>query len=275
MVHKWHCRRCRFTVWSRNRTHLDSEVKSHLLGHHTGNISKKNFRLAWECPRCGTEGQTHEKEEGVQEFKDHLYDHVADSIASNVRVDDDIGGSGNVLVKAPIESTGADNARIHFLSRGDVVMLVTNNPEDRIRTLNERFSEWPARTVIITTKRRPLEDPMDIDFSDVPIELVKLDPTLGPTGLGETISRVITEQDTTGKDLSFAFEILPEIIESFDVKRSYRFLTMLSSRLNEENALAQFYINPRPQSSTVLNVIDDEFDIELTAEDTVFIARMD
>lgn len=273
MVYKWHCRRCRFTIWSNNRAQLDGQLKSHLLGHYTDRVSKQNFRLAWECPHCEEEGQTHDKETGVQEFKDHLHGHVEGRIESGVHVADDIGGSGNVLVKAPIESTGSDNARAHFLSVGDIVIVVTNNPEARLRLLHENLSHWPARTVVITTKRRPLEDPMELDFSDAPIEVVKLDPTLGPTGLGETISRVIEEQHTPDARISFGFDILPEIIESFDVKRSYRFLSMLSARLKEVDALAQFYINPRPQSSSVLNVIDDEFDLTLTAENSVFIAQ--
>ena len=273
MVYKWHSRRCRFTIWSHSRARLDSQLKSHLLGHYTDSVSKQNFRLAWECPHCDIEGQTHDKETGVQEFKDHLYSHVEGRIQSGVHIADDIGGSGNVLVKAPIESTGAVNARAHFLSVGDIVVIVTNHPEARLRLLHEKLNQWPERTVVITTKRRPLEDPPDIDFSDVPVEVVKLDPTLGPTGLGETISRVIEEQHTPGKRIAFGFDILPEIIESFDVKRSYRFLSMLSARLKEVNALAQFYINPRPQSSSVLNAIDDEFDLELTAENAVFIAQ--
>jgi hypothetical protein len=214
--------------------------------------------------------QTHDRAEAVQEFKAHMYTHVESDVASGVHVADDIDRRGNVMVKGPVESAGSNNARVHFLSAGDIVVVVTSTPKDRIQLLHDHLGQWPDWTVIITTKRRPLNEPMDIDFSDIPIELVKLDQSLGPNGLGETISRVIAEHEAPNKKLAFGFDILPEIIKKFDLKRSVKFMKMLSKRLGEADALSQYYIDPGPQSSTVLNVIDDKFDLELETENKVF-----
>lgn len=270
MVYRWRCRRCAFTTWSSSDAHLERKIKAHAFDHHRGSIAKVDFRVGWECPTCGEEGQSHDKVETVRAFKDHLYDHLKGEVVSGVHVADDIDRRGNVLVKAPIESDGANNARTHFLSVGNVLVLVTQNPAERIRLLDETLSEWPTWTVVITTKRRPLEEPMEIDFTDIPIEVVKLDQSMGPTGLGETISRVVDEHHRQGVKLSVAFDILPELIDTFDLKQSYKFLDMLSTRLEEVGALSQFYFDPQPQSATALNVINDQFDMELNADGPVF-----
>jgi hypothetical protein len=272
MVHRWQCDDCRHTIWSSDAELLRKKAKSHLFDHHTGRVSKVDFKLSWTCPYCGSEGSEYDSETGVTEFKDHLFKHKRANLVSGVHIADSIGGRGNVLVKTPVESAGADSMRRHFLPLGNVDILVTNNPEARIRLLDRTFEEWPAWTSLLTTKRRPLADPLGIDFSDVPIEVVQLDRSLGPTDLGETISRVIEAQSTPNDTLMLEFDILPELIRAFDIRRSYAFLQSLSSRLSEANALSLFYLDPSAQSSTLLNVIDDEFDIQLSTDGSVFTA---
>jgi hypothetical protein len=274
MVHRWQCRDCRHTIWSSDAELLGRKVKSHLFGHHTGCVSKADFKLSWSCPYCGSDGEAYDSETGVTEFKDHLYKHTRGDLVSGVHIADSIGGRGNVLVKTPVESAGADSMRRHFLPAGDVDVLVTNNPEERLRLLDRTLEEWPAWTSLITTKRRPLAEPMGIDFDEIPIEVVQLDRSLGPNGLGETISRVIEARSTAGSTVVLEFDILPELMRAFDLRRSYSFLQALSSRLDEAGALSLFYLDPGVQSSTLLNVIDDEFDIELSADGPVFTATL-
>jgi hypothetical protein len=272
MVHRWQCSECRQAIWSSDEELLREKVKSHLFGHHTGRVSKVDFKLSWQCPRCGSEGSTYDTETGVTEFKDHLYTHARSAFVSGTHVADSIGGNGNVLVKTPLESDSADRMRRHFLPIGDVNILVTNNPEERVQLLDSALDEWPAWTSLITTKRRPLSEPMEIDFTGIPIEVVQLDRSLGPGSLGETISRVIEANSTAGDTVVFEFDILPEMIHAFDLRRAYSFLQALSSRLADVGALSLFYLDPDAQSSTLLNLIDGEFDLELSTDGSVFTA---
>lgn len=273
MVHKWRCRHCGFTAWSDSYERLNETVGSHLFDHHAGRVTKADFRLQWNCPYCSATGKAHNDETVIDEFKQHLGDHATSAIEKNAHMATAIGSSGNVLIKAPTESAVSDNARVHFFSRSDLAIVVTKNPKERIRLLHERLDRWPERTVVMTTKRRPLDGPLGIDLSGVSIELVELDRRLGPSELGETISRVIDVNHTSEKTVSVEFDILFDIVRSFDLQTTYEFVSMLSRRLSEVGAIAHFYAAPRPQLSSALNVLDAKIDLKLDTESNVFVSR--
>lgn len=259
-------------MWSGSRPHLERNIKSHLFDHHSSNVSRDDFRVKWDCPYCVIAEQIHDRSEAVQEFQEHLYEHVESTIQSGVHVADEVDNTGQILVKGPIESPGANNARVHFLSAGDIAIIVTNNPEERLQLLDAELQEWPSWTIVITSKRRPLAEELDINFSEIPIELIQLDQAFGPSEVGETISRVLSEHNRPDEKVSLEFDILSEIIAAFDLNQSVSFVKMLTSRLEEANALSQFYIDPAPQSSTILNVIEDEFDLEIETSNKIFSA---
>lgn len=270
MVYKWDCRECGYTAWSEHQSSLERDIKSHLFDHNLNNITKRDFRFTWNCPYCSSTATIHDKEEIIEDFKIHLYNHIAEQVISDTHVAETINRRGNILVEAPVDGEQADYARRHFFSCGNVVIVVTRNPEARIRLLAEQLDGWPAHTVILTTKRRPIDSTLGIDFSDVSIEVVELDQRLGPNQLGETISRVVTQHDGPGRQLSFGFDIIYEIIQSFDLQTSYEFVSSISSRLRDVNAVSHFYISPHPQLESILNVLEDQFDLKITVADDIF-----
>jgi hypothetical protein len=272
MVYRWRCRRCPFTVWSARRGAVVDAVESHLLDHHRGQLTNREFRISWECPYCDTTGQSHDESEGVARFTSHLFEHVEPLLESGVHVADEVDGTGSILVRSPVGSTGADNARIHFLSPGNVVLFVTTNPADRIRLLDEELHEWPAWTIVLTTKDDPLAGVTGIDFSEVPLEVVRLDSRLGLSDLGETISRVLDEQERTDGKISVEFDILAEIIEKFDLQTVFKFLHVFAKRCESADALAHYYVNPSAQSESTLNVLDEVFDLSITAREETFVS---
>lgn len=269
MVYKWECQHCSYTVWSANKASLDDEVKSHLFDHNLSNVRKRDFRYTWNCPYCASSTTTHDKETVVDQFQSHLYDHVADRICSGSHVAERVDHCGNVLVEVPVASDSANHARKHFFTYGDTIIIVTSDPEDRIRFVDETLAEWPTHTVVLTTKRQPLSSELDIDFSDISIEIVELDQRLGPDQLGETISRVIDHHHRPDRQLSFGFDIMYEIIQSFDLQTSYEFVNRISRRLEDAGAISHFYMDPHPQLESIINVLDDRFDLELVAEGEV------
>lgn len=272
MVHRWRCRHCEFTVWSASRSAAIDAIQSHLLDHHRGNLSEDDFRIRWECPYCAKTSQNHDKQAGVQRFREHLFEHVEALFESGTHVADDINGTGNVMVRTPTESTGADNARIHFLSPADIVLIVTTNPATRLRLINEELGEWPAWTVVLTTKENPLAGVDIPDLADLPLEIVRIDRRLGLSDLGETISRVLEEQNSTQGKVSVEFDILSEIIEKFDAQTVFKFLHVLTKRLERGNALGHFYVNPQKRSVATVNVLDQLFDMSIRATDNRFVS---
>lgn len=271
MVHRWRCRHCEYTVWSAESEPLVDRVGSHLLGHHRRQLEKQEFRVQWTCPICEQRGQSHDEQEGVQRFKRHLFEHVKPLLESGTHVADDVDGAGSILVRAPLEGTEADTARVHFLAPGDVVLFVTTTPADRLRLLRKRLGEWPEWTIVLTTKENPLADVED-DLASAPLEVVRLDRRLGLSELGETISRVLDEQETAGRTVSVEFDILSEILEKFELQTVFKFLHLLSRRLEDTGALSHFYANPNTRSTSTLNVLEELFDVSITAHEEALVS---
>lgn len=273
MVYRWDCRHCAFSAWSNSDERLEKNAGAHLFDHHSSKLSKADFRVAWDCPYCDAGETAHDKGAAAQAFKDHLDWHAGNSIESNAHLADEVENSGNVLVQTAADSAAADSARLQFTARSDLSIIVTKSPKERLRLLHDRFNGWPDRTVVMTTKRRPLAGAFDIDLSDAPVEVVELDRRLGPSQLGETISRVIDAHHTPDQRLAVGFDILYDIVSSFDLQTTHDFVSMLSSRLSEADALWHIYAEPRPQLSTALNVLEEYIDLTVETESGVFVVN--
>ncbi|WP_049924954.1 DUF7504 family protein [Halopiger goleimassiliensis] len=273
MVFCWTCDRCRFTVWAAQRSIVRSTSESHLLEHYKESLYEEGFRFGWTCPHCETGSIRHDVDDAVGEFKRHLFEHERDRLRSGAHVADRIDGTGNVLVCTRPNSSDADNARLHMLAPCNVVLLVTTAVGDRLRALAERLSEWPARTIVLTTAERPLADVSDLDLSSVPLEIVKLDSSLSLSALGETISRVVAEHNGPNRKLSVGFDVLSEIIAKYELRQVFKFLHLLTARLESADALSHFYYDPDSNSGPTLNLIAELFDVRIEATNGRFVTK--
>lgn len=269
-MYRWRCRNCDYSLWTTSRDETVNQAKSHLITHYRSNIRSENFGVVWSCPYCDATARGHDEEETLEQFKDHLFDHVEPLLESGVHVADDVDGIGDILVAAPVESTGADNARIHFISPADICIFVTTNPKRRIELIEEELDEWPAWTVVITSKTDPLAGITGVDLSEVPLELVQLDKSLGLASLGETISRVLEEYESSEGKVSMEFDILPEIIEKFELQSVFKFLHVFSSRCEDAGAISHYYVDPDRQEMSTVNVLDQLFNVKIYATETGF-----
>lgn len=270
MVERWHCRQCKFTVWSPQRATTADRVKSHLLDHYRNKLNRTDFRVGWECPYCDRQSQGYDTDESVERFKNHLFEHVEALVESDVHVADRINGVGDALVLAPLESTGADNARVHFTSPAEIAIFVTTNPARRVRLLDEKLRSWPAWTTILTTKSQPFADVTDVDLESAPLDVAILNKGIGLTDLGETVSRVLDEQQTADAKVSVGFDILSELLQLFDTETVFKFVHVLNSRLENMDALTHYYLNPESQPESSVNVLKELFDLQIRATGSTF-----
>ncbi|WP_049936745.1 DUF7504 family protein [Haloplanus natans] len=272
MVYRWQCRRCAFGCWTASGDAAAEAVGAHLLDHAESNLRRDDVGVAWRCPHCGTQGETYagDDDDAVDAFKSHLFGHAASQLEAGAHVADAVGGTGNVLVIAPSDDA-ADNARTHFLSRGDHAMIVTANPADRLRLLDRALPSWPASTTVVTTVTEPLSE-VDIDPSARSIEVLMLDGRPDLSGVGETLSRAIGARQAAGT-LSVEFDILPDLLETFELRTVFRFLHLLSARLERERALAHCHLDPRYTQRASINVLEGAFDLSIRAEGSVFVAE--
>jgi len=270
MVHQWQCRECKFTVWSSKQTTVAEVVKSHLLSHYKHIVDSDEFSVRWKCPYCDQTSQSYDADESLAKFKDHLFKHVSTLIDSDVHVADRINRVGNVLVLSPLESTGADNARVHFTSPADIAVFVTNNPAKRVRLLDNALQSWPAWTTILTTKAQPFADVTDIDLESAPLDVAILDKSISITDLGETLVRVLDEQQTSDSRLTVGFDILSELLQLFDTETAFKFVHVLNSRLANKDALTHYYLNPNSLPESEVNVLKELFDLRIQAKGSRF-----
>jgi hypothetical protein len=273
MVHRWQCRDCEWTVWSAARKLTAREVKSHLVTHYGDTISQSSYGIQWTCTYCNKEFQNHDKEDGYEQYKEHLFSHVEPLMEADAHVADDLNGRGSVLVLATPEGLGADNARKHFLSPANTMVFVTARPEQRIQLVREELGQLPSRTVVITSRENPLEGLPEADPSSLPVDVVRLGGSIGLSTLGKAISRVLADHEGTKGKISFEFDILSELITTFDLQEVFKFLHVLTSRLEDANALSHFYANPDARAESSINVLDQIFDMRLTANENVFVSE--
>lgn len=273
MVYRWRCRQCDFSVWGRTREEVAQRVKSHVLGHNRQHVTETEMQLQWSCPYCDRAGQSHGPEQGLDAYRNHLFSHVEALVESGVHVADDIGHSGSVLVLSELESTGANNARVHFHSPCDIVVFVTTTPTRRIQLLQRELSELPAWIVVLTTNSQPLEGMPEETLSTLPLEVIQLDKQLGLADLGETISRVLTEQEKMEGKISFEFDILSELVDTFTLQKVFQFLHILNGRLDEANALSHYYFDPSTGYAGSANVLEQMFDVRIRANEETFVSN--
>jgi len=270
---RWRCTHCSFLTWSKDNRAIRAAIETHLLSHFANRLTKSDFRITWNCPYCQTETTIYDKEAAIADFKSHLYDHVEDSIREDTHIGKRLGWDGTLQINTPTDSPEADTLRTHFHSRADLVILITANPEARIRLLHDELADWPTRAVVVSTGGNPFDAKTELDFSDTSMELVELDTRLGPNDVGETVSRILDVHHTDGMRTSVEVDIMNEVIRSFDLQTSVDFVRMLASRLEEVEGVFQLYVNPDAHRniSTVLNFLQEEFDITVRASQQQFI----
>lgn len=273
MVYRWQCRHCDFTGWSSSQSALTDTVKSHLFEHYKNKIEQTDLGVTWHCPYCDRSAQGYDTEESVERFKTHLLEHVTALLESGVHVAEDIDGVGNVLVLSPLGSTGADNARIHFTSPADIAVFVTTDPAQRVRLLDDKLQSWPAWTTILTTKPQPFADVTEVDLDSAPLDVAILNKGMSMTELGETVARVLDEQQTENARVSVGFDILSELLRLFDTETVFKFVHVLNSRLESMDALTHYYLNPQSQPESEVNVLQELFDLKIRATDARFVSR--
>lgn len=271
MVYRWACRRCEFTAWAADRAAAVDAIKSHLLDHHAVRLSSDEFGVHWRCPYCEAERRGQSRDGALTAFTSHLFEHVESTLAGGVHVADAVNGTGSVLIRAPVDGTAANNARSHFVAAGNDAVLVTAKPARRLDHLRRELGSWPTTTVL-TTVDDELTAVDGIDPATTPVDVVTLDQAEGLRGIGQTLSRVLTDHDTEGGRPSVEFDILPEVVAKFDLQAVFEFLHLLTARLETTGAISHFYIDPRTESDATLNVLRNAFDLTISAEGSAFVS---
>lgn len=272
MVIRWECNQCGWTVWSASREKTVHESKSHLVDHCREQIVQTDSWILWNCPYCEQKAHGRDLSQACEECAEHLFSHSQSSMESGVHVAEEIDGTGSVLVLSGPESTGATNARKHFLSPADVMVFVTARPTRRLQFVRDELGELLSNTVVVTSQGQPVEDLSGVDPSSLTVEVIGSGEMSDLSAFGVTISRVIDGSVPAGAWISFEFDILPDLLSTFSLQQVFQFLHILTASLEREDALLHVYIDPGNHSQSNINILTQIFDLCLTAEKDVFVS---
>lgn len=159
-------------------------------------------------------------------------------------------GPRNVLLLAPAMSD--DERACLSLSAGRapertdfLAVLYTRGPDDALTSWRSHVGELPDRLRIVSvggerraSTARGLADErpgVGVDVVDEPRDL---------TGLAMRISGRLSEWDGEGSDVRLCFDSLTALVQYAELERAFRFLHMLTSRLNQMGAVAHFHLDP-------------------------------
>jgi len=81
---------------------------------------------------------------------------------------------------------------------------------------------------------------------------------------------VLEEQQEPGRKIAFEFDILTELIQKAKLQRIFKFLHLLTGRLDDVNALSHFFVN-RERMASSMNVLDPVFDMQLEVDGSLFL----
>jgi regulator of RNase E activity RraB len=102
---------------------------------------------------------------------------------------------------------------------------------------------------------------------------VQLDRRLGLRELGETVSRILTEHESANGKTVLEFDILTELVVTFDLQTVAKFLHLLENRVENVGGLSHYYVNPDQHPASTLNILDQLFDLSVTANEHTIVSK--
>lgn len=188
------------------------------------------------------------------------------------------GDASNVLLLAPALSESEDEACIDLLTIRDIshenVLSVTftQTAQDRLELWETHVGEdLPAQAGIIsvgehtrstsTSRTSPSQTPgaITIDAVSDPADL---------TGLGISLTNYLSEWSENGNQTVVCFHSLTPLLQYADLQRVFRFLHVLTGRIDSSDAVAHYHMDPNAHDEQTRNTLEQLFDatIELDAD---------
>jgi len=191
------------------------------------------------------------------------------------------GGDGevsNVLLLAPAMSKSEDEVCVDLMTVRDIkhenVLSVTftQTAEDRLELWQTHVGDdLPAQAGIVTigeqtrsastSRNSPSKTPgpITIDTVSDPADL---------TGLGISLTNYLSEWSQNSNQTVVCFHSLTPLLQYADLQRVFRFLHVLTGRIDSSDAIAHYHMDPGAHDEQTRNTLIQLFDatIELDAD---------
>jgi hypothetical protein len=137
----------------------------------------------------------------------------------------------------------------------DVLAITFQSPEHWLRTWTDRPEEHVGDIVIITFS----ETPSRSQSLPAGVSTVTVNPT-DLTGVGITLSDYLSDWAESGDGTIICFESLTELMQYTDLKPLFRFLRVITRRIEHVGGFAHFHLDPSAHDRQTLATIRSPFD---------------
>lgn len=191
--------------------------------------------------------------------------------------------TANVLLLAPSLSTAEEEACINFLTFLDISqenilsVTFTQTAQDRLELWQTHVGdERPARAGIVSVGEPTRSASSQRTTSRQPPESISIDTISDPADLsrlGITIENYLSEWAENENQTVICFHSLTPLLQYADRERVFRFLHLLTGRIDSIDAVAHFHMNPEAHDAqtrnTLVQLFDAVIDIDETGERTI------
>lgn len=197
----------------------------------------------------------------------------------------------NVLVLGPAMEPAVDGACASLLSGADPprqnVLLVTllESPDHRLDVLRRRDGQLPGRVAVVSvgdgTRSAAASGPNDGPSSapeagpddgtgSVPRRSIRTTSVSDPgdlTGIGIKMDQALSAWTAEDAVTRTCFHSLTGLLQYADLHRVFKFLHVLTARVEAANGLAHFHLDPTAVDDRTLATVRSLFDVVIEYED--------
>ncbi len=173
---------------------------------------------------------------------------------------------GNALVLAPRDAPVTDAVAASLLERGANPALLSvqfTSPVDQwVGDWRSRVGTLPEETVVVTADGSGRRSTTS---GDVRVRSVASPADF--TGMGMRISEAFADWDAADRDVTFYLESLGVVLEYTDLRTLYRFLHVLTARVDAVDGRAQYVLDPAAVPDRNVEVLKTLMDGAVVADD--------
>jgi hypothetical protein len=189
----------------------------------------------------------------------------------------------NVLLLTSTLSSADNEACIDLLTvtepeRENVLSITfTQSADDRLSLWQSYVDDLPAQAGIVTvdvmtrsaasdtvSPSQPIPTPIAVESVSDPSDL---------TGFAIEISKFLSTWEGVPNQTVVCFHSLTQLLQYADLQRVFRFLHVLTGRLESAGAVAHFHLDPQTHDEQTLGALSQLFDVIVEHEDGEYTIR--
>lgn len=187
---------------------------------------------------------------------------------------DRIDGARNILVLAPTIGSAdselcADLLQVTDPTQENILGLTFTSVDRRLDTWQTRLDELPAELQFISVgdqMRSAAEQAGTETRPGLPsIETVSSPADL--TGIGIAVTKALEQWQGNGNQTVICFHTLTTLLQYADIEITYRFLHVLTSRMESTGAVAHYHLDPTAHDRQTINTLLSLYDAVVEADD--------